>query len=178
MAHQRRASRSSGGITRVAGATALIDALDRVLDKGIVFEPWVRVIGRGIDLMTTDRHVTVASVSTYLNDRPAGHLAATDHRPFSDPVLRTARLRRAPLLKRPMLFIIAANRPDLFDTWVAAFPELAAHDGVVFDRRRQERRQRSQGVRNDRRRGERRTHKIDRELDLVGLAVVAQDADV
>ena len=47
--------------------------LDRVLDKGIVIDVWVRVSLVGIDLITVEARVVVASIQTYLNY--AGSLA-------------------------------------------------------------------------------------------------------
>ena len=44
-------------IERAAGGTSLIDVLDRVLDKGIVIDAWVRVSLVGIDLITVDARV-------------------------------------------------------------------------------------------------------------------------
>lgn len=75
-----------------------------------------------------------------------------------------------------LLFIIAADRPDLFEKWTAEFPELAGRHDVVLDRRRHERRQQVKSAQEDQRRAERRTHKIDRELEFAGLAVVALGA--
>lgn len=46
--------------------TSLIDVLDRVLDKGIVIDAWVRVSLVGIDLITVEARVVVASIETYL----------------------------------------------------------------------------------------------------------------
>jgi len=53
-------------IERAAGGTSLIDVLDRVLDKGIVIDAWVRVSLVGIDLITVEARVVVASIETYL----------------------------------------------------------------------------------------------------------------
>jgi hypothetical protein len=50
----------------VPGRASLIDVLDRVLDKGIVIDGWGRVSVAGIDLITVDAWVVVASISTYL----------------------------------------------------------------------------------------------------------------
>jgi len=44
----------------------LIDVLDRVLDKGIVIDAWARMSVVGIDLMTVQMKVVVASIDTYL----------------------------------------------------------------------------------------------------------------
>jgi hypothetical protein len=52
-------------IERAAGGTSLIDVLDRVLDKGIVIDAWVRV-SLGIDLLTVDARVVVACIDTYM----------------------------------------------------------------------------------------------------------------
>jgi gas vesicle structural protein len=53
-------------VERAPGGTSLIDVLDRVLDKGIVIEAWVRVSLVGIDLITVEARVVVASIDTYL----------------------------------------------------------------------------------------------------------------
>lgn len=48
------------------GGTSLVDVLDRVLDKGIVIDAWVRISLVGIDLITIEARVVVASIETYL----------------------------------------------------------------------------------------------------------------
>jgi len=53
-------------VERVAGGSSLIDVLDRVLDKGIVIDAWVRISLVGIDLITVEARVVVASIDTYL----------------------------------------------------------------------------------------------------------------
>src|SRR5437879_426574 len=53
-------------VERAPGGTSLIDVLDRVLDKGIVIDAWVRVSLVGIDLITVEARVVVASIETYL----------------------------------------------------------------------------------------------------------------
>jgi len=49
-----------------SAASSLLDVLDRVLDKGIVIDAWVHVSLIGIDLLTIEARVTVASIETYL----------------------------------------------------------------------------------------------------------------
>jgi hypothetical protein len=44
----------------------VIDVLDHVLDKGIVIDAWVRVSVAGIDLLTVEARVVVASIQTYV----------------------------------------------------------------------------------------------------------------
>ena len=53
-------------VERAAGGSSLIDVLDRVLEKGIVIDAWVRVSLVGIDLITVEASVVVASIDTYL----------------------------------------------------------------------------------------------------------------
>ena len=53
-------------VERSAGGSSLIDVLDRVLDKGIVIDAWVRVSLVGIDLITVEARIVVASIDTYL----------------------------------------------------------------------------------------------------------------
>ena len=53
-------------VERAPGGTSLIDVLDRILDKGIVVDAWVRVSLVGIDLITVEARVVVASIETYL----------------------------------------------------------------------------------------------------------------
>jgi gas vesicle structural protein len=49
-----------------SGTTSVSDVLDRVLDKGIVIDAWVRVSVVGIDLLTIDARIVVASSETCL----------------------------------------------------------------------------------------------------------------
>src|ERR1700753_44502 len=53
-------------VERTSGGTRLLHVLDRVLDKGIVIDAWVRVSLVGIDLITVEARVVVASIDTYL----------------------------------------------------------------------------------------------------------------
>src|SRR5690348_11184999 len=54
-------------VERVSGGSSLIDVLDRVLDKGIVVDAWVRISMVGIDLLTAGTRVEVASIETCLH---------------------------------------------------------------------------------------------------------------
>jgi len=53
-------------IERGSRSSSFIDVLDRVLDKGIVIEGWAKVRLAGIDLVSVDGWVVVASIETYL----------------------------------------------------------------------------------------------------------------
>ena len=68
-------------VERAAGGTSLIDVLDRVLDKGIVIDAWVRLSLVGIDLITVEARVVVASIDTYLRYSEAVGQAGTASRP-------------------------------------------------------------------------------------------------
>lgn len=46
--------------------SSLADVLDRVLDKGIVIDIWARVSVVGIELLTVEARIVVASVDTFL----------------------------------------------------------------------------------------------------------------
>jgi hypothetical protein len=70
-------------LERPATGTSVVDVLDRVLDKGIVIDAWVRVSIVGIDLITIEARVVVASIQTYLQSAdavaivaPSAHLTA------------------------------------------------------------------------------------------------------
>ncbi|HWC17864.1 MAG TPA: gas vesicle structural protein GvpA [Terriglobales bacterium] len=68
-------------VERVSGGSSLIDVLDRVLDKGIVIDAWVRISLVGIDLITVEARVVVASIDTYLKYADAVGLMPTVSRP-------------------------------------------------------------------------------------------------
>lgn len=68
-------------VERVSGGSSLIDVLDRVLDKGIVIDAWVRVSLVGIDLITVEARVVVASIDTYLKYADAVGLTGLVSRP-------------------------------------------------------------------------------------------------
>ncbi|HET8567849.1 MAG TPA: gas vesicle protein GvpJ [Candidatus Limnocylindria bacterium] len=92
-------------VERAAGGTSLIDVLDRVLDKGIVIDAWVRVSLVGIDLITIEARVVVASIDTYLRyaeavgtlpvaSRPGGLEGGTPASPLSSATPPAARRER------------------------------------------------------------------------------------
>jgi gas vesicle structural protein len=46
----------------------VVDVLDHVLDKGVVIDAWVRVALAGIDLLTAEARIVVASIQTYVSE--------------------------------------------------------------------------------------------------------------
>jgi len=47
--------------------SSLAEVLDRILDKGIVVDAWARVSLVGIEILTIEARVVVASVDTFLH---------------------------------------------------------------------------------------------------------------
>jgi hypothetical protein len=86
-------------VERASGGTSLIDVLDRVLDKGIVIDAWVRVSLVGIDLLTVEARVVVASIDTYLKyseavgQMPTVARPAIEGRPYEELLAENAALR-------------------------------------------------------------------------------------
>src|SRR6185437_16992683 len=71
----------SMAVERTPSGSSLIDVLDRVLDKGIVIDAWVRVSLVGIDLVTVEARIVVASIDTYLKYSEAVGITAPVSRP-------------------------------------------------------------------------------------------------
>jgi hypothetical protein len=57
---------SRGGYLARPAPSGLADVIEIILDKGIVIDAYVRVSLLGIELLTVDARVVVASVDTYL----------------------------------------------------------------------------------------------------------------
>ena len=58
--------RSGGGYLERPAPSSLADVVDLILDKGLVIDAYVRVSLVGIELLTVDARVVIASVDTYL----------------------------------------------------------------------------------------------------------------
>lgn len=66
MAAVATAPRSGGGYLERPRPSGLADVIDVILDKGIVIDAYVRVSLIGIEILTIDARIVVASVDTYL----------------------------------------------------------------------------------------------------------------
>ena len=55
-----------GGASTRPQPSGLVDVIDTILDKGLVIDAYVRVSLVGIEVLTIDARVVVASVDTYL----------------------------------------------------------------------------------------------------------------
>jgi hypothetical protein len=58
--------RSGGGYLERPQPSSLADVIDTILDKGLVIDVYIRVSLVGIELLTIDARIVVASVDTYL----------------------------------------------------------------------------------------------------------------
>ena len=63
---QRGAPAQRAPVARQSGASSLADLLNVILDKGLVVDAWVRLSIIGIEILTLEARVVVASVDTYL----------------------------------------------------------------------------------------------------------------
>jgi gas vesicle structural protein len=75
------ANNSGGYLQRQPRPSGLADVLDVILDKGLVIDAFVRVSLVGIELLTIDARIVIASVDTYLRYAEAVNrldLQATD----------------------------------------------------------------------------------------------------
>jgi hypothetical protein len=73
------------------GSSSLADVLDLILDKGIVIDAYVRVSLVGIELLTVDARVVIASVDTYLRWAEAVHRLVLENRPRELPDMVSGR---------------------------------------------------------------------------------------
>lgn len=53
-------------IQKSVDSSSLAEVIDRILDKGVVIDLWARVSLVGIELLTIDARVVIASVDTWL----------------------------------------------------------------------------------------------------------------
>ena len=104
-------------VERAAGGTSLIDVLDRVLDKGIVIDAWVRVSLVGIDLITVEARIVVASIDTYLKYSEAvGQVApvskpAIEGKGYEEVIAENAALRAQLKCRSRRAALLAVGAP-------------------------------------------------------------------
>jgi len=74
-----RSEKGDDAMARVAKSTdssSLAEVVDRILDKGIVVDVWAKVSLVGIELLSVEARVVIASVETYLKYAEAIGLTA------------------------------------------------------------------------------------------------------
>lgn len=64
-------------VEKAIGSSSLVEVIDRILDKGVVVDAWVRVSLVGIEILALEARAIVASVETYLKYAEAIGLTAT-----------------------------------------------------------------------------------------------------
>ncbi len=65
-------------VQKAIDSSSLAEVVDRILDKGIVVDAWVRVSLVGIELLAIEARIVVASVDTFLKYAEAVGLLAPE----------------------------------------------------------------------------------------------------
>jgi len=65
-------------VEKAIGSSSLVEVIDRILDKGIVIDAWVRISLVGIELLAIEARVVVAGVDTFLKYAEAVGLTAAE----------------------------------------------------------------------------------------------------
>lgn len=63
-------------VAKSMDSSSLAEVVDRILDRGIVIDAWVRVSLVGIELLSIEARIVIASVETYLKYAEAIGLTA------------------------------------------------------------------------------------------------------
>lgn len=63
-------------VNKSMDSSSLAEVVDRILDRGIVIDAWARVSLVGIELLSIEARVVIASVETYLKYAEAIGLTA------------------------------------------------------------------------------------------------------
>jgi gas vesicle structural protein len=63
-------------VEKTMASSSLAEVVDRILDKGIVIDAWVRVSLVGIELLAVEARIVIAGVDTYLKYAEAVGLTA------------------------------------------------------------------------------------------------------
>lgn len=53
-------------VEKAIASSSLVEVVDRILDKGIVVDAWVRISLVGIELLAIEARVVIASVETWM----------------------------------------------------------------------------------------------------------------
>jgi hypothetical protein len=64
-------------VNKSTDSSSLAEVVDRILDKGIVIDAWVKVSLVGIELLSVEARIVIASVETYLKYAEAIGLTAS-----------------------------------------------------------------------------------------------------
>lgn len=69
-------SKNSMAVEKTMASSSLVEVVDRILDKGVVIDAWVRVSLVGIELLAIEARIVIASVETWLKYAEAVGLTA------------------------------------------------------------------------------------------------------
>jgi len=74
-----KAHRKEGNkmVEKMNSSSSLVEVIDRILDKGVVVDAWARVSLVGIEILTIEARVVIASVETFLKYAEA--VGLTEH---------------------------------------------------------------------------------------------------
>jgi gas vesicle structural protein len=64
-------------VEKTNSSSSLVEVIDRILDKGVVVDAWVRVSLVGIEILAIEARVVIASVETFLKYAEA--VGLTEH---------------------------------------------------------------------------------------------------
>ena len=53
-------------VEKAIASSSLVEVVDRILDKGVVIDAWVRISLVGIELLAIEARVVIGSVETFL----------------------------------------------------------------------------------------------------------------
>ena len=99
-------------VKREAPQASVAEVLDRVLDRGIVIDAWLRVSVAGIALIDVDARVVVASIDTYVQQSNAMAGTPQASRPSNRPTPRAAPRPRVRLsCESGCSFVRSSRRP-------------------------------------------------------------------
>jgi gas vesicle structural protein len=77
IARRRKEDCKVARVQKSTDSSSLAEVVDRILDKGIVMDAWVKVSLVGIELLSIEARVVIASVETYLKYAEAIGLTAS-----------------------------------------------------------------------------------------------------
>jgi methylaspartate ammonia-lyase len=72
-----KGERTMAKVQKSTDSSSLAEVVDRILDKGIVIDAWAKVSLVGIELLSVEARVVIASVETYLKYAEAIGLTAS-----------------------------------------------------------------------------------------------------
>ena len=102
--------RRGGGYLERPAPSGLADVIEIILDKGIVIDAYVRVSLVGIELLTIDARIVIASVDTYLRFAEATNRLDLYEQGGKDLTESSATCRRAAPRRRPAARSRASRR--------------------------------------------------------------------